>query len=66
MGVTCPRPHLKIIAPEQTRGLMHILSLINPMYRPIYTLRPPTPPFEAILHDRNQLKRHVILCFRPP
>ncbi len=30
-------------------------------------LRPPTHPFEAILlYDRNQLIRHVILCFRLP
>ena len=30
-------------------------------------LRPPTPPFVAILlYNRNEVKRHVILCFRIP
>ncbi len=31
------------------------------------SLRPPAAPFEAILlYDRNQLKRHLIICFRLP
>ncbi len=44
---------------------LHDIVLTFTLY--LYSLRPPTPPIEAILlYERNQLKRHVILCFRLP
>ena len=49
-------------------GFEYVSKLIERLcLRQWNLLRPPAHPFEAILlYDRNQLKRHVILCFRLP